>query len=194
MSLNGCVSDRWMHFETKWSVRPKYKSVTVPGRSDVVFGVQACSDAVITLASLPGNARVAGYLLIIGADDNSVTFLRRDNQQSPQVEHVSTPGILSCDETRFFWVSWREGRIKLGRGLHKDNDVIINWMDPMPRNVVEVFFDSRSSTVPALWQLSNLNGKNHCFCNIYYALYKLPSYMYRLDLNYIVTIISNHVC
>lgn len=32
---------------------------------------------------------------------------------------ATTEGILSEDESRFFWISWRNGLIQVGRGLYE---------------------------------------------------------------------------
>ena len=42
---------------------------------------------------------------------------------------VSIPGLLSCDEERFFWLSWHGGHIVLGRGQDHGEDILIGYHD-----------------------------------------------------------------
>ena len=46
------------------------------------------------------------------------------------VHTAQTPGILSCSEGRWFWVSWRDGLIEVGKGIEPGLDMIMFWQDP----------------------------------------------------------------
>ena len=43
---------------------------------------------------------------------------------------MDTPGILSCDEYREFWVSWDQGTIAFGTGLGPGSYTVASWTDP----------------------------------------------------------------
>ena len=51
---------------------------------------------------------------------------------------VETPDALCCEEERKFFVSFRNGHIKVG---YKDTDPFLQWTDPEPWKVSE---DARS--------------------------------------------------
>lgn len=44
-------------------------------------------------------------------------------------QQVETPGILSCNETRYFWISWNAGLIEVGRGMRPWDDTFVDWQD-----------------------------------------------------------------
>lgn len=45
---------------------------------------------------------------------------------------VDTPDAVCCEEERKFWVSFRNGHIKVG---YKDSDPFMEWTDPEPWKV-----------------------------------------------------------
>ena len=48
------------------------------------------------------------YVLTVGDYDNKNTTLRASMDSTEPILTVPSEGILSCDETRYFWVSWRD--------------------------------------------------------------------------------------
>ncbi|ELU12988.1 hypothetical protein CAPTEDRAFT_69653, partial [Capitella teleta] len=49
---------------------------------------------------------------------------------------VETPDVMHCNETRYFWISWKNGVIEVGRGLVVGNRVfMVWWKDPEPYKV-----------------------------------------------------------
>ena len=48
------------------------------------------------------------YVLTVGDYDNKNTTLRASMNSTEPILTVPSEGILSCDETRSFWVSWRD--------------------------------------------------------------------------------------
>ena len=49
-----------------------------------------------------------------------------------------TLGILNCREYRYFWVSWLNGKIEVGRGSLVGDDRMMEWQDPDPHPVAMV--------------------------------------------------------
>ena len=40
------------------------------------------------------------------------------------------PGLLSCDETRTFWLGWRDGRVRLGSGFKYGREELLAMAIP----------------------------------------------------------------
>ena len=53
---------------------------------------------------------------------------------------ADTPGLLSGDQDRSFWISWRNGVIEVGRGYVVGRERFMMWADPEPRSVHSVTF------------------------------------------------------
>lgn len=49
---------------------------------------------------------------------------------------VDTPDAVCGDEDRKFWISFRNGEVKVG---YKDSDPFMEWTDPEPWKVSEVY-------------------------------------------------------
>ena len=79
-----------------------------------VFEIKACGDAMVVLAPSVGDIHLA-FEIGIGLDKNTQSIIRR-SIQGPGVMTVSTLNILSCNESRPFWVGWRDGHIEVGKG------------------------------------------------------------------------------
>ena len=69
-----------------------------------VFGIKQCKDGLVAL-SLEYGVSDNTYEIVIGGADNSHTSIRASILDSDFKASAQTPGILSCDETRYFWVS-----------------------------------------------------------------------------------------
>ena len=48
------------------------------------------------------------YVLTVGDSNNTETTLRPALDNIEPVVVVPSEGILNCEETRYFWVSWRD--------------------------------------------------------------------------------------
>jgi hypothetical protein len=74
------------------------------------FGVKQCKDAMVQLGTTtdpdgnPDAGVEAAYEILIGAAGNAYTGIRTE-VMGEYVAFASTPGVLSCNETRYFWVS-----------------------------------------------------------------------------------------
>ena len=77
-----------------------------------VFSVQACNDAHVALSEIPGLHDYNTYELVFGGWANTGSAIREARQRD-QRHFVRTPGILSCDEKRTFWVGWKDGLIEV---------------------------------------------------------------------------------
>ena len=99
--------------------------VKVDDRKDISFEVNACKEAYVALTAYPGNKTWSTYQVLIGGWENSKSAIY--DQQGRRVIQVDTKGIVNCNETRAFWVSWRDGAIAVGQGGMVDSNGFMKW-------------------------------------------------------------------
>ena len=105
--------------------------------SFIRFKFQGCSDLKVALARDPQVTSTSTYEIIVGGWTNSQSAIRRALNGENLVT-VSTPGILSCDEARPFWIGWQNGNITVGKGSVTGQESFMNYVDPEPYLVVAV--------------------------------------------------------
>ena len=130
--------------------------LTVPDRTYKVFRIKACSDAKVALSQFVGNTATHSYEVVYGATSNSRTVLRKYSLGvSTEVATGPSPNVLNCELPDFFWVSWENGFIAAGRGLHPGEDGFVGYRDPQPYEVNALGFAGRAS----VWGFGTLDGK-----------------------------------
>ena len=104
-----------------------------------VFHVRACRDAHVIMSSLYGHGDNNSYEVVIGAGDNQQTIIR-EAKLGWTVSQKDTPEVLSCEQTRAFWVSFDGGRIRVGSGAEVYRQQMVHWNDPSasPHDVTAV--------------------------------------------------------
>ncbi|ELU10678.1 hypothetical protein CAPTEDRAFT_63764, partial [Capitella teleta] len=90
------------------------------------FSVKACNDAHIALSSNPGFTAEHTYEIVLGGASNKKSFIRNETLSASLVSK-DTPGILSCDEYREFWISWEHDMIEVGTGTDTGRDMFMNY-------------------------------------------------------------------
>ena len=81
---------------------------------------------------------------------------------------VDTPTILNNKQRRKFWISWRNGIIKVGRGEVYDDDVFMKWQDPDFHDVNGIAFYTGWGA-SGIWRIVEPNGRifNEMHCLTY---------------------------
>ena len=59
------------------------------------------------------DSELDAYHLIIGAEGNTKVVLQRDFEAG-YIKEKDTPGILHCNTSNPFWLSWKDNLIELG--------------------------------------------------------------------------------
>ena len=121
-------------------------------RQHLLFSLETCREAYLVLTNQPGVTEDNAYHVVIGAQDNSVTEIRK---QSPQTEtkSFSTPDILSCTEMRQFWLKWEAGTIELGTGEVVGSSSLFSWRDLSPYDVNAISPASKYEDKNAHWEI-----------------------------------------
>ncbi|XP_077866401.1 uncharacterized protein LOC144354127 [Saccoglossus kowalevskii] len=106
-----------------------YQYITdATGLIRLTFEVKANNDVHIGLSAQQHDLSNM-YEIVIGGWGNSQSVIRRSKQGFNQVA-VYTPGILSSSEFRGFWLTWQNGKIKVGKAGKVDS--FMHWTDPNP--------------------------------------------------------------
>nr|KAF7392444.1 hypothetical protein H0235_017443 [Vespula pensylvanica] len=94
----------------------------------VQFRVKAPNDAHIALTTGPHEGEPM-YEVFIGGWGNSKSVIRK-NRTKPEVAERETPGILTADDFRGFWIRWRDGEITVGK--EGESNAFLSYTDPEP--------------------------------------------------------------
>ncbi|XP_039723675.1 C3 and PZP-like alpha-2-macroglobulin domain-containing protein 8 isoform X2 [Pteropus medius] len=105
------------------------------------MAVRAHNDARVALS--PGPQDTAGMIeIVLGGHQNTRSWISTSKMGEP-VASSHTAKILSWDEFRTFWISWRGGRIQVGYGPEPSNkSVIMAWTLPRAPEVQFIGFST----------------------------------------------------
>jgi hypothetical protein len=136
---------------------------------NTTFRVKADSDAKFRLLSAPGNVRAPSYEVEIGSAGNTKTALHIRSVGGEIVVEHDTPGILSANEWRPFWVSWTSGTVKFGKGDIVGENIVINVQDPQPhyRNHIQSIAVATGSNTRAEWEFGEAYDTGELILNSY---------------------------
>ncbi|XP_062412466.1 C3 and PZP-like alpha-2-macroglobulin domain-containing protein 8 isoform X2 [Sardina pilchardus] len=103
--------------------------------------VKTHNDAHIALSTSPHDS--AEMLeIVLGGRQNTRSWISLGKMGEP-VASAPTPGILSWDEFRSFWVSWKGGVVQVGHGNQPSNEsIIVQWAGPLPGQVRHIGFST----------------------------------------------------
>ena len=103
--------------------RDDYDQVWVyaPDREYLIVRVKAPANAHILLSDTMLDAHANVYEVVLGINTNSESVIRNSKYGS-NVVWVSTPGILSEDEVRFFWCRWENQILQVSMPLSFSNN------------------------------------------------------------------------
>ena len=130
--------------------------ITERQKSSFQFGVHTCNDALLALTSMYGSTSLS-YELVIGGWGGAWSSIRKVVQSAENKVRVSTPDLMHCNETRYFWTSWEGGVIEVGRGLVVGDRMFMRWVDPDPHNVTAVGISGWNKE--NRWEFSHTQGE-----------------------------------
>lgn len=105
----------------------EYQYVKKPARMNhFQVAVKTHNDAHFALSPSPHDSAEM-IEIVLGGRQNTRSWLSIGKMGDPLVS-ASTPSILSWDEFRSFWISWKGGVIQVGHGLQPTNEsLILYW-------------------------------------------------------------------
>ncbi|XP_038157657.1 C3 and PZP-like alpha-2-macroglobulin domain-containing protein 8 [Cyprinodon tularosa] len=120
----------------------EYQYVKKPSKmKQFDVAVKTHNDAHIALSASPHDSAEM-FEIVLGGKQNTRSWISLGKMGDPLVS-VSTPGLLSWNEFRSFWISWKGGVIKVGHGLHSSNEsIILEWAGQIPGQVQHIGFST----------------------------------------------------
>uniref|UniRef100_A0A3P9L213 C3 and PZP like alpha-2-macroglobulin domain containing 8 n=1 Tax=Oryzias latipes TaxID=8090 RepID=A0A3P9L213_ORYLA len=80
--------------------------------------------------------------IVLGGRQNTRSWISLGKMGEP-LASAHTPGILSWDEFRSFWISWKDGLVQVGHGIHPSNEsIILQWSGPFQGQVQHIGFST----------------------------------------------------
>ena len=116
--------------------------------------MKACKEARISLR--PSETDTPSYVIILGADSNTKSRIYKGTD-STAVSQSDTPDVISCTESRTFWISWAAGTIQIAIKSDRGRRVIA-WTDSSPATV-HVIGMATGPGAEGEWRFSRSTGK-----------------------------------
>nr|XP_040039708.1 C3 and PZP-like alpha-2-macroglobulin domain-containing protein 8 [Gasterosteus aculeatus aculeatus] len=140
----------------------EYQYVKKPAKmNQFQVAVKTHNDAHFALSASPHDS--AEMLeIVLGGRQNTRSWISSGKMGEPLVS-AATPGVLSWDEFRSFWISWRGGVVKVGHGLHPSNEsVILQWTGQFSGQVRHIGFSTGWGSVGEfkIWRKED-SDENH---------------------------------
>lgn len=150
----------------------------LPGRTSVVFKIKACGDAYVALSMYTGVTSTDTYEVVIGGFNNKRSEIRME----PGGQHVAeadTAEILSCSESRAFWISWDNNEVLVGKGASVGYEVFLAWreVNPHPVEGVSIATGQDSGQLGGTWEFTDIPGRFNSSTDFYNSS---PSYVMTL--------------
>ncbi|XP_013382094.1 uncharacterized protein 5 [Lingula anatina] len=133
-----------------------YKVVKYIGANDtwVPFVVRSCGDVHIALhptKNVSSKFQTEAYEIVLGGWGDQKSCIRKKLQGSC-LASAKTPGIVSPRKFKYFWISWEDGHIKVGRGNQRDQHMFMDWKDKEPYDLKSLSVSSWPVVPGAAWR------------------------------------------
>ncbi|KAM4629690.1 C3 and PZP-like alpha-2-macroglobulin domain-containing protein 8 isoform 3-T3 [Polymixia lowei] len=140
----------------------EYQYVKKPAKmTQFQVAVKTHNDAHFALSTSPHDS--AEMLeIVLGGRQNTRSWISLGKMGEPLVS-APTPGILSWDEFRSFWISWKGGVVQVGHGLQPSNEsLIVQWTGPLVGQVRHIGFSTGWGSVGEfkIWRKED-SDENH---------------------------------
>lgn len=140
----------------------EYQYVKKPAKmTHFQVAVKTHNDAHFALSPSPHDS--AEMLeIVLGGRQNTRSWISLGKMGESMVS-LPTPSIVSWDEFRSFWVSWKGGVVQVGHGLHMSNEsLILQWAGPLHGQVRHIGFSTGWGSVGEfkIWRKED-SDENH---------------------------------
>ncbi|XP_024134100.1 C3 and PZP-like alpha-2-macroglobulin domain-containing protein 8 isoform X2 [Oryzias melastigma] len=120
----------------------EYQYVKKPSKmTEFQVAVKTHNNAHFALSASPHDS--AEMLeIVLGGRQNTRSWISLGKMGEP-LASAHTPGILSWDEFRSFWISWKDGLVQVGHGIHPSNEsIILQWSGQFQGQVQHIGFST----------------------------------------------------
>lgn len=150
-----------LHVKTVSQGNWNYKQawVTTDGLDYVVIGIKAAGNAQLVFSERAGDDTGAVYEVVLGSHSNANTIMRHC-VYCVNLVFMSTPGIVSSDEFRYFWFSWASdtSSLRVGRGSIVGEELVASLAHTNSSNIAGVGVSTGWGS-SGEWHLGDLEGK-----------------------------------
>ena len=102
----------------------------------------------------PNDVSLYSREIAIGAVNNTKVMIFAADHST--LAETVMGGVVNCDEARRFWISWKTGTLRIGRGT-LDSEELLSYVDTMVRPIFAVSVASGSS---GEWQFTRDAGES----------------------------------
>lgn len=128
--------------------------------------VKAAADAHVALSAVYGDVDRKTYEIVIGTDGNKKSIIRYGAGGLVMAESM-TMNILSEDEFRYFWISWANNKIEVGRGANYGVGAFLQWTIPPSKEFnINCLAVSTGTPSRGQWEFAELLGSCMKYQNI----------------------------
>ncbi|RUS78721.1 hypothetical protein EGW08_013508 [Elysia chlorotica] len=106
--------------------------VPVETKTFLAFKIKAGCDANLSLCAIYGDVERKTYEICLGAENNSRSFIR-DGSLGAIKSESHTVNLLNENEFRYFWISWADHHVQVGKGAKQGQDIFLSWVVPPNR-------------------------------------------------------------
>lgn len=145
-----------IHTENKGDMRDEflllYKQLSdnvlnTTNRSFMNFMIKACSNVYVALSETQNfNAPINYYKVVIGLLNGGVS-LRNMRTRGEVFFNRTNSQLMDCSKYRQFWISWKNGHLKLGGGIYLDKYILADWIDQRPFTVSAIGLMTKHGSV-----------------------------------------------
>ncbi|XP_076468513.1 uncharacterized protein LOC143299208 isoform X2 [Babylonia areolata] len=106
--------------------------VPVNNKTFITFKIKAAGEAYLSLSAVYGDLERKTYEIVLGAEENSKSLIR-DSSLGPIKAEAHTVNLLSEEDFRYFWISWENHELQVGRGPKQGYQQFLRWKIPPNR-------------------------------------------------------------
>ena len=148
-----------------------------------MYWVKACTPAKLVLSRQSGYQEDTDFIVTLGDRNNRWTVIEWGSP-SRKTEESATPGVLSCHQSRPFWVRWSDGSyVAVGEGTVVGKDLLVRMTleDTQTHPMTAVGFGLPSRGIHT-WEVHHYRGTSNKYMYMYSQLYSVVILLEQLDL------------
>ncbi|XP_052077843.1 uncharacterized protein LOC127715718 [Mytilus californianus] len=103
--------------------------IPIQNKTFITFMLKAAGDAHIALSAVYSELERKTWEITIGAENNTKSTVKEGAMGQVKIEAL-TLNILTENDFRYFWISWAENHIEVGRGAQYGYGRFLHWYVP----------------------------------------------------------------
>ena len=121
--------------------------------------VKAAGESHLALSAVYGDVERKTYEIVIGCEGNTKSCIRY-GASGPIMTESYTLNILTEKDFRYFWISWADHKVEVGRGAQYGHGRFLQWSVPPNRQFhVNCMSVSTGTMSKGQWEFAELLGK-----------------------------------